>query len=268
MNSTQDEEIKMRTTVCTILSITIAASSALHAQAAPAAAAPVFDVAAIRQTLATRGRPRIISTPFDGNFGATYATLKLLIEYAYGLPQTQVLGGPAWLNSSRFDIQAKASASFSDTLHNLPSAQGKLAKQQMLRSLLASRFKLDAHPETRELPIFALVVEKNGPKLDKSDEGAPVVRGWGGHLTVEGGENTLSTFAAELSKRVGRIVLDKTGIKGRYSIDLDWSEDNDIDDDAPSLFTAIREQLGLRLQSQKASVPVLVIDHVELPSAN
>jgi uncharacterized protein (TIGR03435 family) len=253
--------------VCTVLSIALATSPALRAQTS-ANAAPAFDVAAIRQTLATRGRPRINSSPFDGNFSATYATVKLLIEYAYSLPQTQVIGGPEWLNSSRFDIKAKTSASLSDQLHNLPSNQGKLDKRLMLRSLLADRFKLTAHQETRELPIFALVVAKSGPKLDKSDEGAPIVRGWGGHITVEGGDNTVTNFAAELSKRVGRIVLDKTGIKGRYSIDLDWSEDNDIDDDAPSLFTAIREQLGLRLQSQKASVPVLIIDHIEMPSEN
>ena len=261
----------MRTLVYTVLSIAIAASPALHAQTATNTshgAAPAFDVAAIRQTLATRGRPRINSSPFDGNFTATNATLKLLLEYAYGLPQTQVIGGPDWLKSTRFDIQAKTSGSVSDHLHTLPYDKGKLEKQKMLRSLLADRFKLEAHQETRELNVFALVVAKNGPKLDKSEEGAPIVRGWEGHLTVEGGENTVANFAAELSKRVNRIVLDKTGIKGRYSIDLDWSEDNDIDDDAPSLFTAIREQLGLRLQSEKASVPVLIIDHVEMPSAN
>ena len=259
----------MRTLVCTVLSLAIAASPALHAQTGTSTApAPAFDVAAIRQTLTVRGRPRIISSPFDGNFSATNATLKLLVEYAYGLPQTQVIGGPDWLSSNRFDIQAKTSASVSDRLHTLPYDKGKLQKQQMLRTLLADRFKLEAHQETRELNVFALVVENNGPKLDKSEEGAPIVRGWGGHLTVEGGDNTVATFAAELSKRVGRIVLDKTGIKGRYSIDLDWSEDNDIEDDAPSLVTAIREQLGLRLQSQKSPVQVLIIDHVEMPSAN
>lgn len=262
--------MKRRTAIRMLLSITIAASPALLAQAGNTApsATPVFDVAAIRQNLATRGRPRINSTPFDGNFTATYATLKFLIEYAYGLPQTQVIGGPDWLNSTRFDIKAKSSIALNEQLHNLPSDQGKLDKRLMLRSLLTERFKLKAHQETRELPIFALVVAKNGPKLDKSDEGAPIVRGWEGHLTVEGGENTVANFAAELSKRVGRIVLDKTGIKGRYSIDLDWSEDNDIDDDTPSIFTAIREQLGLRLQSQKAPVPVVIIDHVEMPSEN
>jgi uncharacterized protein (TIGR03435 family) len=261
----------MRTIIYTILSIAIVASPTLHAQTGTNtshATVPTFDVAAIRQTLTTRGRPRIISSPSDGNFTATNATLKLLLEYAYGLPQTQVIGGPNWINSIRFDIQAKTSASVSNHLHTLPYDKAKLQKQQMLRSLLADRFKLEAHQETRELNIFALVVAKNGPKLDKSEEGTPIVRGWGGHLTVEGGENTVTTFAAELSKRVDRIVLDKTGIKGRYSIDLDWSEDNDPDDDAPSIFTAIREQLGLRLQPQKASVPVLIIDHVEMPSAN
>ena len=257
----------MRTIACTVLTIVIAASTALHAQisASSASVAPAFDVAAIRQTLAPRGRPRINSIPFNGNFTATYATLKFLIEYAYGLPQTQVIGGPGWLNTDKFDIQAKSSANFSN--QNKPD-QSKPDKRLMLRSLLADRFKLTAHQETRELPVFALVVAKNGSKLDKSDEGAPIVRGWGGHITVEGGDNTVTNFAAELSKRVGRIVLDKTGIKGRYSIDLDWSEDNDIDDDAPSLFTAIQEQLGLRLQSQKALVPVLIIDHVEMPSEN
>jgi uncharacterized protein (TIGR03435 family) len=267
----------MRSSVVLGFWIALALSRAVLAQtnAAEGSARPAlvplpiaFDVAAIHQNLSPRGRPRIMSSPFDGNLNAMNTPLKMLLAYAYGMPQAQVLGGPDWLGSYKFDIQARTSGAAADRLHELPGDQGKQQKEQMLRTLLADRFKLQAHLETREMTVLALVVGKGGPKLNKSDEPTTSVRGWYDHIEVEGGDNTMTAFAEELSKRVGRVVIDKTGLTGCYDIELDWSDDDDDSDEAPTIFTAVKEQLGLRFETEKAQVPVLVVDHVEMPSAN
>jgi uncharacterized protein (TIGR03435 family) len=268
----------MRWAAALVLGISVGSSSALVAQANTAAAGSVrpsleplpsaFDVAAIHQNLSVRGRPRITSSPFDGNFNAMNTPLKMLLAYAWDLPQTQVLGGPDWLGSYKFDIQARTGGPAADRLHDLPGDQGKQQKQQMIRTLLADRFKLKAHLETRQMTVLVLVAGKGEPKINKSDEPTTSVRGWYDHIEVEGGDNTMAAFAEELSKRVGRVVIDKTGLKGCYDIELDWSDDDDNSDEAPTIFTAVKEQLGLRVESEKAKVPVLVVDHAEMPSEN
>jgi uncharacterized protein (TIGR03435 family) len=265
----------MRFAAALMLGIAMGASPTLLAQGGTVAGRqalvqlPVaFDVASIHQNLSLRGRPRIISSSFDGNFTATNTPLKMLLGYAYNLPQTQILGGPDWLNSYKFDVQARTSGPAADRLHDLPSDQGKQQKERMLRALFADRFKLKAHEETRQMTVLALVLGKGEPKLNKSDEPTTSVRSWYDHIEVEGGDNTVAAFVEELSKRVGRVVIDKTGLKGCYDIELDWSDDDDNSDEAPTIFTAVKEQLGLRFESEKAQVPVLIVEHVEMPSAN
>ena len=189
--------------------------------------------------------------------------------------------GSAWIDSDKFDIEAKTDPAVSDRMKNLTSDQGRLQKQQMLQSLLADRFKLSVHQETRQLPVYALVVAKGGPKLAESKENGNTVSAKRGHLIVQS-RNSVATLAEELSKVLGRDVLDQTGIDGRYSIDLKWTPDDSAaptptaqqqatpmpDASGPSIFTALQEQLGLKLQPAKASVQVLVIDHIEPPSPN
>jgi uncharacterized protein (TIGR03435 family) len=267
----------MRFAVPLALGILLAAAPALPGQAGAASdahksgneALPLsFDVAAIHQNVSPRGRPRIISSPFDGNFNATNTPLKMLLGFAYDLPQTQILGGPDWLNSYKFDVQARTSGPAADRLHDLPGGEGKQKKNEMIRALLHDRFKLKTHQETRQMTVLTLVVAKGGPKFGTSDEPTTAVRGWYDHIEVEGGENTMTAFAEELSKRVGRVVIDKTGLKGSYDIELEWSDDDDDSEDSPTIFTAVKEQLGLKVESEKAQVPVLVVDHAEMPSAN
>ena len=126
--------------------------------------APVFDVAAIHQNITDQsGRSHIISSAHDGKFTSINVRLKALIRWAFEMPETRILGGPAWIDTTKFDIEAKADSAVDTQLHGLDSDAGKLQKERMLQALLADRFRLVTHNETRELPIYALVVAKGGP---------------------------------------------------------------------------------------------------------
>jgi uncharacterized protein (TIGR03435 family) len=142
----------------------------------------------------------------------------------------------------------------------------------MLQALLADRFKLAAHAEKREMPMFALVIAKGGPRLITTNA-IGALSGGRGRISITGGDDALAVLAFELSWRLGRPVIDRTGLNGRYELTLNWTED-DVPSPAantsgaPSLFTAIQEQLGLKLEATRGPVQVLVIDHAERPSEN
>jgi uncharacterized protein (TIGR03435 family) len=202
---------------------------------------------------------------------------------AYRIPQQRILGGPKWLDSMRFDIEAKLDSAAVEELQKLGSEQGGIQIQKMFQQLLADRFKLVVHWETRELPVYALVAAKNGPLLKKttlpegeadttSNDGRFVARG----LTME---DLCKALTNELSRDLGRVVIDKTGLAGRYDVAIKWTPlaesaaDSRADsaaapDTGPSIFTALQEQLGLKLESTKGPVQVLVIDNVEMPQEN
>ncbi|MGD0628281.1 MAG: TIGR03435 family protein [Terracidiphilus sp.] len=245
-------------------------------------AAPAFDVAAIRVNNSDHtARSHIYSSPNDGEFRAINVPMNMLLQFAFGLPETRILGGPGWLNSIKFDVEAKADSAANDRMRALSSSEGKVIKQKMVRALLAERFKLISHVETRELPVYALVVAKGGPKLQDSKSNGLTIDSWNSKIELRGGNNTIDLLAEELAKKVGRVVVDKTGIQGRYDITLTWSPDDGVNSgfggtagSAPaanagsSIFTALQEQLGLKLESQKGPVQVLVIDSIDMPSAN
>jgi uncharacterized protein (TIGR03435 family) len=221
-------------------------------------------------TYADGARTHIYNSPRTSEFKAVNVTLRALLEVAYSIPETQMLSGPAWASTDKFDLEAKSDARFDEHLATLSVEQGKEVKRQMLQALLADRFKLAAHAEKREMPIFALVIAKGGPRLITTNESAVGLSGGRGQITVQGGDDALAVLAFELSWRLGRPVIDQTGLKGRYELTLNWTED-DVPSPAssgPSLFTAIQEQLGLKLEATKGPVPVLVIDHAERPSEN
>lgn len=158
----------------------------------------------------------------------------------------------------------------------------------MLQGLLADRFKLTYYHVTKELPVYALVFAKNGIKLRESKEGSCVVPGQGDPLAaagqrppdfcgtyfarrnqIDGTRITMSQLVVALYSQLDRPLIDKTGLSGVWDVHLVWSPDDAPDDDAgPSIYTALQEQLGLRLEATKAAVPVLVIDHIERPSEN
>jgi uncharacterized protein (TIGR03435 family) len=244
----------------------------------------------------------ITDPPYDGTFYATDVTVKKLVEMAYGVQYSWLIqGAPSWLDSEKFDIQAKADSAVNDELRKLSRDAGGLVKHRMLQALLVDRFKLTLHRETRDLPAFALVIAKNGPKLQESKPGDTFPNGVkvpGGPLSprsihlgpgqLAGHGIPVASLVDLLSQRLGRIVVDKTGLKGVYDFTLQWTPDQSPaampvgqengkpetdnapppESSGPSLFTAIQEQLGLKLESTKGPVEVLVIDHVERPSEN
>lgn len=280
-------------------------------------AAPSFEVASIKPNNSGDGRVMMQNQP--GRFTATNITLRLLIRNAYQLQDFQISGGPSWIGSDHFDIVAKIEASVQDEIAAsgppIPApGQGPTKLQLMIRSLLAERFKLVVHTETKEQPIYALVLARSdgklGPQLKKSETdcaaliasrgrgpmpppgppppGQPMpcgVRIGTGNMSVGGAP--LSQVANSLGIFAGRIVQDRTGLTGNYDFTLTWTPDQlpqrppgapgdqpirvngvDIDPNGPSLFTAIQEQLGLKLDSQRGPVELLVIDRAEKPVEN
>jgi uncharacterized protein (TIGR03435 family) len=277
-------------------------------QAAPPA--PSFEVASIKPNNSGDGRVMMSNQP--GRYTATNVTARLLIRNAYQLQDFQISGGPSWLTSDHFDIVAKIEAGAQDSMPGGPPVpgQGPNPLQLMIRSLLAERFKLVVHEETKDQPIYALVVARSdgrlGPQLKKSETDCAALmaaargRGPGRGLPPPGplqpgeaipcgirigpgnmavGGSTLAQFANSLGMFVGRVVLDKTGLTGPYDFSLTWTPDQmpnrppgapeiAVDPNGPSIFTAVQEQLGLKLDSQRGPVAMLVIDRIEKPVEN
>lgn len=258
-----------------------APAASVSATQGQASAAPVFDVAAIHINHSDESaRSHIISSPYDSHFRAINVPLKMFIQWAYVLPDSRILGGPSWLGSTKFDIEASSDPSVDDRMHSLNSAAGKLQKQKMLQALLANRFQLKVHEESRELPIYSLVLAKDGPKFQPSQINGTTIDGRNGEIKVKGSDDTVGLLADELARPLGRPVINDTGLHGRYELTLKWTPDDpasagpgahgpsDADPSLPSIFTALEEQLGLKLVARKGPVPVLVVDRAEMPSQN
>jgi uncharacterized protein (TIGR03435 family) len=275
----------------------------LRAQSPPAAAAatPSFEVASIKPNRS--GDMRIAIRFQPGRFIANGISVKQLVGLAYDVRDFQVTGGPGWISSDRFDIDAKEPDGFSEELQKLPPDQRRGKMGLLIQSLLADRFKLRISHASKELPVYALVVAKNGPKIHeakpgdtypngiKRPDGRPV--GSAGMMRMGPGELTgqgvpITFLVQQLSQQLGRNVLDQTGLKGIYDLNLKWTPDPGSaammqgppgagpgpdnapppDTSGPSIFTAVQEQLGLKLESTKGPVDILVIDKVEKPSEN
>jgi uncharacterized protein (TIGR03435 family) len=206
----------------------------------------------------------------SGNLTTHNATLKRFVMFAYQVREFQVIGGPSWIDSACFDILAK------------PPARKHTGAEfrQMVQALLADRFQLKVHQDSRELPIYALTLAKTGPKLTEWKEGVgPSCHYQGGVLTCR--KVSMASLADELARRLGRQVVDRTGITGDFDVKLTWAPDEfqapgpsegarveAANPGSPSLFNAVQEQLGLKLVADKAPVPVWVIDSAEKPSEN
>ena len=221
---------------------------------------PAFEAASIHESRTDQSSTHLALS--EGRLSAENCTLSYLVQEAYGLRDFQVVGGPQWVldgNGSRFDIQAKAVATTSDD-------QLKL----MAQTLLADRFRLKVHREMRPVPVYALITAKSGPKLQtpKPGEGRSIESGPPGFMS--GANVPMSLFIDEFSGKVDRPVIDKTEFSNRFDFTLRWTPDKpgNADPNLGSIFTAIQEQLGLQLRPQKLPIEVLVIDHVEKPSAN
>jgi len=253
------------------------AASSGTAAAPLASSSPVFEVTIVKSSKS--GESGSHSSFQSGRFIASNVLLKNIIQYqAYGVTEVQIVGGPKWLNSERFDIEAKADDAVTGQLRTLDRDQRRRLTEGMFQQLLADRFKLAVHWETRELPIYALVIaSKVALQPAKQPENGVHTSANTGTFSAEGVTMTdlARSLTQELSRELGRVIVDKTGIEGRYDVALKWtpdegqpSADNGSVDAGPSIFTAIQEQLGLKLESSKGPVRVLVIDHVEMPSEN
>jgi bla regulator protein BlaR1 len=256
------------------------------------AAAPVYEVASIKPNRSGDNMVRMMTKP-DG-FSASGGTVQMLVQDAYGVQDFQIAGAPSWFNSERYDIEAKMDGSVAEELRKLGDDQRRLERDRMLQALLADRFQLKLHRDTKELPEYALVVAKNGSKLHEAKPGDTYANGFKGpdggggagmmFMGGDGGPVTgqaipIANLVHLLARQLGRTVVDKTGLTGNYDFTLKWAPDESQgppgmdngpppDSSGPSLFTAIQEQLGLRLEAQKGPVEILVIDHVERPSDN
>jgi uncharacterized protein (TIGR03435 family) len=222
----------------------------------PAAPQPIGHVSTRTSTNhATQSEP--------GRLNYTYVNVQQVLCEAYRVFLYQLSGGPAWLETDRFDISAV-----------IPAGTQRNQVPLMLQALLVDRFRLALHREMREMSVYALVVSKNGPKfkaaqsstgISSHSDGGPI------HVTAAIG---MDGFANYLSQRLDRPVLDQTGLKGPFEITMDWAPDSlqrpGAGDDlsGPSIFTALQEQLGLKLEGRRAPIEILVIDRAEKPSEN
>jgi len=234
-----------------------------------------FEAASVKPSQPGETSVRMLALP-GGRLSVSNTPLRLLIRNAYNVLDLHIVNEPDWINTERFDIDATSTGN---------PTQPQI--QAMLRRLLADRFKLTAHTETRELPIYALVMARSdrrpGPRLRAAE---PCVRTPADSpppqppppgsvpcgFTVGPGRGaargvTMGAFASSLSSQVGRVVQDRTGLAGNFDLELEYTPvgASTTAADGASIFTALSEQLGLKLEPQRAPVEVLVIDRVERP---
>ncbi len=199
-------------------------------------------------------------------------TVRNFVSNAYGLfMEDQIAGLPEWANTAQYEIQAKLDP---DKLEAYEKLSGKERGEQdaaMLQALLADRFHLKVRHELKPLPVYELVVAKGGPKLTESPPEASARYGMSMSAgRISGHDMKIPNLAVSLSGVAGRLIVDKTGLTGNYEVELNWSRDDNSGsiDSGPSIFAALQEQLGLKLEPAKAPVDTVVIEHIERPSAN
>jgi uncharacterized protein (TIGR03435 family) len=289
----------MRRTTFVLVSLLAPLVATAGAQSTNTAPPVAFEAASVKANTSGDNSTSVGPRP-GGRFDASNAPLQLLITMAYQLQAFQLQGAPEWTRTARYDIVAKLDSEPPPALVGEPD-RTMLA----LRTLLADRFKLVVRWETQELPIYALVVARAdgnlGPNIHPAATDCAAVRaarlaaaregntvpndqpfacGWGnsGYGQFRFGGNPLSAFASALANQVGRVVIDRTGVTGNWDFELTFTPERirqqvlsvdappDSGASGPSIFTAIQEQLGLKLESTKGPVKILVIDHVEPPS--
>jgi uncharacterized protein (TIGR03435 family) len=300
LRSSSAPSIAMKFTITTGLIAASLCAVAVLAQTAPQIGGSLkFEVASVKSNTSGDGRVMIGVQP-GGRYTATNVPLRFLIRNAYAIQDFQLVGAPDWIDSERFDIIAKAERDIGPPIPGGPPSPLQL----MLRSLLEDRFRLALHRDTRELPIYALVLArpdgKLGPQLQPSKTDCSALAGARGRNglppdppstsgrppcgmrmmpgQLAAGGFPISQLAQQLSQSAQRVVIDRTGLTGNYDFDLKWTPDQlpqgappgapapAIDPNGPSLFTAVQEQLGLKLESTKGPVEVLVVDRVERPT--
>jgi uncharacterized protein (TIGR03435 family) len=262
---------------------------------APIASAPyvpmlAFDVASVRESKVVPDlNAGVENSAHSSKFVARSLPARYLVQVAYGIYPYQITGGPDWFNSAVFNVQAKSDVSVDDRLAKLSDEQALLEKQHMLQVLLADRFGLKIHWETKEMPIYALAVVKNGPRLHAAGSTPPTpleLKKFGDgkippfyqNHTSQGQEDiahgcSMEVLTDALWKEFGTTVVDKTGLTGTYDFVLQFNgampDDRNSDPSHwPALVLAISDQVGLKLEPTKDLVSILVVDRMEKPSEN
>lgn len=197
----------------------------------------------------------------------TNLTIDTLLWNAFEIKsEGQIVGCPGWAKSDRFDVRAKLSVEDAEVWEKLRGGERDEQWHRLNRQILEDRFAMKAHIEKRELPVYDLVVAKQGSKLKQSAPGSGGVSNYGpGKISAK--STAISSLIVNLSGTVGRIIIDKTDLTGKYDFELSWAANNEPDA-GPSIFSALQDQLGLKLDPAKAPVDVVVIDHIERPSEN
>jgi uncharacterized protein (TIGR03435 family) len=302
----------LRAMIASLFASIVTISSALPAQAqaaaseAPAAVLPLpatppdvdassykpsltFDVASVRETIrSSQVDMGIVNPPHKSTFSANSVSLRILIQLAYTSFPFQISGGPDWLDNRYFTISAKADPSVDDQLAKLSDDDGRQEKLNMLQAMLADRFHLRAHWETKLQPAYVMTIAKGGLKMQATKlplpQGGPTmapttpttgVHAHGGPqgIEIDGERFSTRAIALMLSTQTRMPVTDKTGDNGYYDFAFKFVRDDlrdrfTAEDAYPSIPVAAEEQLGLKLDMQKGPVDVMVIDHAESPSEN
>jgi uncharacterized protein (TIGR03435 family) len=229
-----------------------------------------FDIASIRPHPQDDDRFHV-KMPSNGRFAAVGITAKLVLTLAYDVQESQIVGGPSWFATEKWDVEAKTT---DQVAHSVEETH------RMLQSLLGERFALRIHRQAEQRRAYMLVVGKGGPKFKASaQDGSTNYRITGNSISLERGD--LARMAQFLATALGRPVIDRTGLGGRYDLSLLWDDapirQGDVPgldapaaagDDRGSIFSAIQDQLGLRLEPQRTAVEVIVVDRIERPSQN
>jgi uncharacterized protein (TIGR03435 family) len=256
----------------------------------PAAAPLTFDAISIHptklKTTTVNGGAEIsrmvIQATLD-SYHVENATVKVLIMDGYGVKEDSIIGGPDWVGTTGYDVDAKVTPAADAP----PPKLNRAERRQMIQSLLADRFKLVVHYETKDAPIYELDLAKGGSKLTIATpndtfakginglDGNPVSSGYPVQLSrgrLIGQSVTIASLIDYLKLELKRSVVDKTGLTGKYDLSLQWTPDNTLTDSplagGPSIFTAVQEQLGLKLEPSTAPLDILVIDSAEAPTPN
>lgn len=268
-----------------------------------AAAKPAFDVVSVK-AISPDVPVEFQGLMFQTDRMRSSGPMSLMIRQAYNEPsrllttEDSIVGLPGWAKTQRYDIEAKLTGEQAAALESLPKEEQGKQRQLLEQSLLENRFKVKVHFETKQAQVYELVVAKGGSKLKEGDASTSGMTGpngkplEGSFLRMMGrgkvgaqafGIGALANFLSQGPTGLGRRVIDKTGLTGKYNFTLSWSTDPGMssgsvdglkvapgqeDSNAPSIFTALEEQLGLKLQPATATVDVLVVDHIEQPTAD
>ncbi len=243
-------------------------------------AGPTFDVASVREAKDTGGGSVGMH---NGRYLAKNWPLHTLISSAYGVRPNLVSGLPGWAEATHYDIEAKVDEAEAAAMQKMSPQESAITQQKLLRALLEERFHLQVRVIEKELPEYDLVIAKGGLKMKEADAkgdystGLQGPKGPLGAGAMRVGSGTMmcqacpfSNFFVNIERQFDRTVVDKTGITGKYDFELHWTPDSMLGPESqwPGLFTALEEQLGLKINSTKGMTPTLVVDRIERPTQN